>query len=75
VFGNRRIYTLPSKLLNNLTQKQSRLFFQTVALNSEMFKNLSGKSGIDSYEIGDAPITVTFKIGNFRTYVYDYVST
>lgn len=35
------------------------------------YKNLSGKSNIESYEITDNSITVKFKSGRYRNYLYD----
>lgn len=35
------------------------------------YKNLSGKSNIEAYEITDNSITVQFKSGRYRNYLYD----
>ncbi len=35
------------------------------------YKNLSGESGIDAYEIGPDSITVSFMYGDFQYYLYN----
>ncbi|NAS99301.1 hypothetical protein CU664_18080 [Pseudomonas syringae pv. actinidifoliorum] len=35
------------------------------------YKNLGGDSGVDSYEPGHGSITVTFKNGRHRNYVWE----
>lgn len=37
-----------------------------------IYKNASRKSGILSYETSDNSISVTFRTGKFRTYLYNY---
>jgi hypothetical protein len=39
------------------------------------YQNLGGESGILAYEIGPDSITVQFKDGHFRFYLYTYTST
>lgn len=36
------------------------------------YKNVNGNSNVESYEIADDSITVRFKSGRFRTYLYTY---
>ena len=38
------------------------------------YRNLSGHSNIQSYEIGDDRIIVRFASGAYRTYTYTYAS-
>ena len=40
----------------------------------ETYRNLSGKSNVSAYEIGIKSITVEFKSGNERFYLYTYNS-
>ncbi len=35
------------------------------------YKNLSGRSNVESYEIHEDTITVRFMSGSFRNYLYD----
>lgn len=35
------------------------------------YRNLSGKSGIVSYELSEDSITVVFRSGRYRHYLYD----
>ena len=39
------------------------------------YRDLSGKSGVQSYDYGDDWITVRFRLGGAYVYVYDYAST
>lgn len=36
------------------------------------YKNINGRSGVESYEITEDAILVRFKSGRFRNYLYDY---
>ena len=36
------------------------------------YKNIRGNSNVESYEIEDDSITVRFKSGRFRNYLYTY---
>ncbi|MCK9582619.1 MAG: hypothetical protein M0Q46_03215 [Endomicrobiales bacterium] len=39
-----------------------------------IYKNLSGNSGVVSYEIKQEAIVVEFKDGRYQNYQYDYLS-
>lgn len=39
-----------------------------------IYKNVSGSSGVESYEVGTDFIEVKFKAGAFRFYKYTYIS-
>lgn len=38
------------------------------------YKNLSGRSNVDSYEVGEEYIVVKFRSGRERNYLYTYLS-
>lgn len=41
----------------------------------ERYKNLGGDSGVVAFEIGDGSITVQFRSGQYRNYLYNVAST
>ena len=40
----------------------------------QRYKNLSGQSGVEAFDIADDSIIVWFKAGHTRTYLYTYAS-
>lgn len=58
-------------LVHGLIQHTTPINIRT---NKLIYKNISGKSGIHSYEIGLDYIIITFKSGIHRTYIYTYES-